>query len=151
MRKLKLMNKTTTAVKASEIQSNWHFINADGEILGRVAEKIARILIGKNKATFSRNINVGDHVVVTNAEKIKVTGKKLEDKLYIWYTGYPGGLRTQKLWEKLEKNPTSVLQEAVKGMLPKNRLQQERINNLFIYTGDQHPHAAQQKNIEKKK
>jgi large subunit ribosomal protein L13 len=144
------MNKTTTAVKAKDIQHNWHFIDAKDQTLGKIAESIARILMGKNKATFSRHINVGDKVVVINAEKITVTGKKMNDKLYIWYTGFPGGLRMQKLWEKLEKNPTSVLGDAVKGMLPKNRLQQERMNNLFIYVGEQHPHIAQQKSNEKK-
>lgn len=146
---MKAMNKKTTAVKAHEITSNWHFIDANGKVLGKLATQVSKILMGKNKATFSSHINVGDKVVITNAEKVRVTGKKMEDKKYIWYTGYPGGLRTQKLWEKFEKNPKSVIEDAVKGMLPKNRLQQERLNNLYVYVGETHPHTAQQKTKSK--
>jgi large subunit ribosomal protein L13 len=145
------MNKKTTAVKAQEITQNWHFIDANGEILGKLATRVSKILMGKNKPTFSSHINVGDKVVITNADKIKVTGKKMTDKEYMWYTGFPGGLRSQKLWEKLEKKPTSVIEDAVKGMLPKNRLQQERLNNLYVYVGETHPHTAQQNNKSKEK
>ena len=135
----------TTAVKLESLKTNWHFIDAEGQILGKLAVRVARILMGKNKAIFSSNANVGDKVVITNAEKIAVTGKKMTDKRYIWYTGFPGGLRSQSLAEKLEKNPTSVIESAIKGMLPKNRLQRVRMSNLYVYKGSEHPHSAQVK------
>lgn len=137
------MNKKTTAVKLETLEQGWLFVDAKDQILGRVATEIAKALMGKNKAIFSNNANVGDKVVVTNAEKIAVTGKKLTDKKYMWYTGFPGGLRSQSLQEKLDKNPTQVIQSAVKGMLPKNRLQKIRMANLYIYAGTEHPHQAQ--------
>ena len=137
------MSNNTTAVKLNELNTDWHFIDATDQVLGRLATNVAKILMGKNKAIFTKHTNVGDKVVITNAEKIKVTGKKLTDKKYIWYTGFPKGLRTQSLAEKMAKNPSSVIQEAIKGMLPKNRLQQVRLNNLYIYNGSEHPHTPQ--------
>jgi large subunit ribosomal protein L13 len=145
------MNKKTTAVKLETLVQDWHFIDAKDRILGKVAEEIARALMGKDKAIFSNNANVGDKVVVINAEKFVVTGKKMVDKKYIWYTGFPGGLRTQSLQDKLAKNPTQVIQAAVKGMLPKNRLQKIRMANLYIYAGTEHPHTAQMTKLEKAK
>jgi large subunit ribosomal protein L13 len=140
----------TTAVKSENLNPKWHFIDAEGQILGRLATEVAKILTGKNKATFSRTMNVGDKVVITNASKIAVTGKKLEDKKYQWYTGFPSGLREEALQDRLERSPIKVIEGAVRGMLPKNRLQRERMTNLHVYAGPEHPHAAQQKNLEKK-
>ena len=145
------MNRKTTAVKLETLEQGWHFVDAKDQILGRLATEIAKVLMGKNKAIFTNTANVGDKVVVTNAEKIVVTGKKLTDKKYMWYTGFPGGLRSQSLAEKLEKNPTQVVQAAVKGMLPKNRLQKIRMANLYIYAGAEHPHQAQISQIGKEK
>lgn len=136
------MSNTTTPRKEDQ-KPKWHFLDAEGQILGRFAEKAARLLIGKDKPTFANHINVGDKVVITNAEKIKVTGRKMKNKEYIWYTGYPGGLRTEALEKRFERNPKRVLEGAIKGMLPKNKLKAERENNLYIYTGAEHPHQAQ--------
>ena len=136
------MNSNTTAVKASEFKRNWHFIDAQDKVLGRLATDVAKILLGKNKAIFSPNEDFGDKVVITNAEKIKVTGKKLTDKKYIWYTGFPHGLREEALKDRLKRAPTKVLRDAVEGMLPKNKLQKVRMRNLYVYAGTEHPHAA---------
>lgn len=138
------MNKTT-AIKASDIKRDWIFVDAAGQTLGRLATEVSRHLTGKNKATFSTHMNVGDKVVITNASKISVTGKKLTDKEYIWYTGFPGGLRSKSLGQRLEANASDVVRDAIKGMLPKNRLQQDRLNNLYVYNGAEHPHTAQMK------
>lgn len=131
------------------LKQQWHFIDLEGKVLGRVAVEIAKYLMGKNKPTFTRNINVGDKVVVTNVEKIKVTGKKLKDKLYIWHTGYPKGLRQVNLESMLEKHPEKVIEEAVKDMLPNNKLRKERMSNLYIYKGSEHPHKAHKKEESK--
>jgi large subunit ribosomal protein L13 len=125
-------NNKTTAVKLEELNLGWHFIDAKNQVLGRLATKVAKILMGKDKPIFTTHAIVGDKVVITNAELIKVTGKKLTDKKYIWHTGFPKGLRSQTLAEKMAKNPASVVEEAIKGMLPKNKLQQGRMNNLYI-------------------
>jgi large subunit ribosomal protein L13 len=124
------------------LKQHWHFVDLEGKVLGRIAVDIAKHLMGKNKATFTRNINVGDKVVITNAEKVKVTGKKLKDKLYIWHTGYPKGLREVNLASMLEKHPERVIEEAVKNMLPNNKLRKERMSNMYVYKGSEHPHQA---------
>jgi large subunit ribosomal protein L13 len=133
---------TTSAIKVTDVKKGWHFIDAEGKILGRLATDIAKILLGKNKAIFSPNEDFGDKVVITNAEKIKVTGKKLTDKKYIWYTGFPHGLREEALKDRLKRNPTDVLRSAIEGMLPKNKLQKVRMRNLYVYAGTEHPHTA---------
>jgi len=135
-------NQKTYAPKVAEIKRAWHFIDATDEILGRVATRIAKILMGKNKATFTPNENTGDKVVVTNAEKIRFTGKKLKDKVYYHHTGYPKGLREENLKSLFGRQPTEVLRRAVSGMLPKNRLRIQRIKNLYIYVGSEHPHKG---------
>jgi large subunit ribosomal protein L13 len=135
--------KTTYSTKKEEIKRQWHLFNVDGKILGRVATDIAKLLIGKNKPSFSPHINTGDHVVVINAEKIAVTGKKLNNKIYYRVTGYPGGVKSETLGELLEKKPTEVVKKAVWGMLPKNKLRKERMKNLHVYTGEDHPHGGQ--------
>lgn len=145
------MKNKTTAIKSKEIIRKWHFINAQDETLGHLATRISKILLAKDKPQYSPNINLGDKVVVTNVEKIKVTGKKLTDKLYRWHTRYPTGLKSETLQTRLEKKPERVLYDAISGMLPKNKLRKDRLKNLFLYKGDKHPHEAQQKDTNLKK
>jgi len=134
----------TFAPNSKKISKDWHFIDADNKVLGRLAAEIVVLLMGKNKAVYAPNAEVGDKVVVTNAAKIAVTGRKLENKVYHHYTGFPGGLRTETLGKLLDRKPTEVLRKAVMGMLPKNRLGAQLLSNLHVYTGNEHPHAAQQ-------
>ncbi|MBN1162239.1 50S ribosomal protein L13 [Patescibacteria group bacterium] len=136
------MNKTHVV---KEKKPNWHFIDAENQTLGRLASDIAKLLIGKHKENFSYRVNVGDKVVVTNTSKLRVTGNKLKDKKYRWHTGYPGGLKEESLEGLLSRNPERVIEQAVKGMLPKNKLQRERMRNLYVYAGPTHPHMAQEK------
>ena len=133
----------TFVPKHNKIERDWHLIDVEGKVLGRVATDISKLLIGKHKATYTPNINVGDNVVVINAEKIAVTGKKLKNKKYHRYTGYPGGIKTETLEHLLERKPTEVIRKAVFGMLPKNKLRKKRIANLHIYKGPEHPHQGQ--------
>jgi large subunit ribosomal protein L13 len=140
------MNKVSFAPKMKEIKREWHFIDATDEILGKLSTKIAKLLMGKNKAIFTPNENVGDKVVVTNAAKVKFTGKKLKDKVYFHHTGYPKGLRSENLETLLKRKPTEVLTRSVKGMLPKNRLRDLMMKNFYVYPGAENPHSAQQKN-----
>ncbi len=134
----------TFIVKAGDIQKEWVEIDAAGKTLGRLATEVARILIGKHKPTFSPHIDVGDFVVIFNAEKIVLTGKKLADKRHFRHSGYPGALRSETVGEVLaSKRPERVLEHAVKGMLPRNKLRQDRMNKLKIYAGPTHPHQAQ--------
>lgn len=133
----------TTVLSTHEKKEVWHLIDAKDETLGKVAAKISKILIGKNSARYVPNQNWGDKVVVINADKFKVTGKKLRDKEYIHYTGFPGGLRTETLDKLLSRKPTEVIKRAVSGMLPKNKLRKQRMANLYIYVGGKHPHEAQ--------
>ena len=135
--------KTYTA-KPGEITRDWYVVDAEGQILGRLATQIADRLRGKGKPTYTPHIDSGDFVVVVNAEKIAVTGNKLEDKMYYRHSGYPGGLKTRPLREQLERRPTEVLRKAVKGMLPRNRLARQQITKLKIYAGPEHPHTAQE-------
>ena len=133
----------TYAPKASEIQRKWHLIDASGQTLGRMSSQIARLLIGKNKAMFAPNTDTGDFVVVINAAKIRVTGKKMTDKIYHRVSGYPGGIRAVKLGEMLEKHPERVIEHSVRGMLPNSRLGRTMYKKLKVYAGDKHPHEAQ--------
>lgn len=134
----------TTAPKKIDMKRNWHFINADGQILGKIAVQIATYLTGKHKPLFAPNADMGDVVVVTNASKIIVTGKKAKDKKYYHHTGYPGGLREQSYEEIEAKKPGETLRKAVKGMVPHNKLEKIRLANLHIYAGEEHPHKAQE-------
>ena len=136
------MGKTWNA-KPGEVDRRWYVVDAEGQTLGRLATRIADTLRGKHKAQYTPHVDTGDFVVVVNAEKIAVTGKKLDEKLYHRHSGYPGGLRTRTLREQLERRPTEVLRKAVKGMLPRNRLARAQINKLKIYAGPEHPHEAQ--------
>lgn len=134
----------TYVPKRGEIQRHWYLIDATGQNLGRLASDIARVLRGKHKPTFTPNDDVGDFVIVTNAAKIAYTGKKFSDKIYYRHSGYPGGLREFTLEKMLERNPERVLEKAVRGMLPHNRLGDELILKLKVYAGPNHPHEAQQ-------
>jgi large subunit ribosomal protein L13 len=133
----------TYSAKPGEIEREWYIVDAEGQTLGRLATQIADRLRGKGKAAFTPHVDTGDFVVVVNAEKIHVTGKKLQDKKYYKHSGYPGGLRTRSLQEQLDRRPTEVLRAAVKGMLPRNRLGRAQITKLKIYAGPEHPHEAQ--------
>ncbi len=133
----------TYSAKPGEIARDWYLVDADGQTLGRLATRIADMLRGKGKAAYTPHVDTGDFIVVVNAEKIHVTGNKLDQKRYYRHSGYPGGLRSRTLREQLDRRPTEVLRTAVKGMLPKNRLARQQINKLKIYTGPEHPHEAQ--------
>ncbi len=133
----------TYAPKLKEIERKWHVIDANGQILGRLSVQIAKLLMGKHKAMFANNIDTGDFVVVINAAKIRVTGKKMREKSYYRYSGYPGGIRSITLGEMLEKHPTRAVEHAVKGMLPNSRLGRAMYKKLKVYAGDEHPHKAQ--------
>ncbi|MCR4405493.1 MAG: 50S ribosomal protein L13 [Anaerolineae bacterium] len=134
----------TYAVKANEIEREWFVVDAEGKTLGRLASQIAMILKGKHKPIYSPHLDVGDYVIVVNAEKVRVTGRKLEQKFYYRHSGYPAGLKSISLKDQLSRHPTRVLEAAVRGMLPKNRLGRRMIKKLKIYAGPEHPHQAQQ-------
>ena len=125
------------------IERKWYVIDAEGQTLGRLSSEIAKILRGKNKPTYTPFIDTGDNVIVVNAEKIKVTGKKMDQKIYYKHSDYPGGMRETTLKEMLDKKPTDVITLAVKGMLPKGPLGRTMIEKLHVYAGAEHPHAAQ--------
>lgn len=133
----------THSVKLGEIERAWRVVDADGAILGRLATQIASTLRGKHKATFAPHLDTGDAVVVVNAAKIKVTGKKLQDKAYVRHSGYPGGFKSETLERLLERRPEEVIRRAVRGMLPQNRLGDQMARKLYIYAGPEHPHQAQ--------
>ena len=135
-------SKTWNA-KPGEVERRWFVVDAEGKTLGRLAVPIADTLRGKNKPEYTPHVDTGDFVIVVNAEKIAVTGKKLDEKIYYRHSGYPGGIRKRTLREQLERRPTEVLRKAVKGMLPRNRLGRAQITKLKIYAGPEHPHEAQ--------
>jgi large subunit ribosomal protein L13 len=137
----------TYSAKKEDLKQEWYLVDAQDRILGRFATQIANILRGKNKPVFTPYADAGDFVIVTNAEKIRLTGKKLENKCYYRHTGYPGGLKTSTAQEILTKKPEQLIELAVKGMLPKNRLGRKLIKKLKIYAGTAHPHEAQQPKI----
>jgi large subunit ribosomal protein L13 len=137
------MTMKTYAVKSREIQREWRVLDADGATLGRLATRIATLLRGKHRATFSTHLDTGDPVIVINAGKIRVTGKKLQAKQYVRHSGYPGGLRVESLERLLSRRPEEVIRRAVRGMLPQNRLGEQMMRKLHIYSGADHPHAAQ--------
>ena len=127
-----------------DIRKNWHVIDAEGQVLGRLATRAARLLTGKDKPIYTPFLDTGDYVIIINAEKVKLTGKKLTDKLYRRHTGYPGGLRETTAGELLSKDPGKLVREAVVGMLPKTKLGRAMRKKLKVYRGSQHPHQAQQ-------
>ncbi len=133
----------TYSVKASEIKRDWHVVDASDKVLGRMATDVARLLMGKHKPIFSRHLDSGDFVVVINADKIRISGNKAKQKLYYRHSNYPGGLKSVSLGEMLKTRPERVIEHAVKGMLPKNRLGRSMLKKLKVYAGDSHPHLAQ--------
>ena len=133
----------TYSAKPLEVERKWYLIDADGMRLGRLAVLAANLLRGKHKPQYTPNVDTGDFVIIINAEKISVTGKKETDKKYYHHTGYPGGLKVASFRELMEKNPVLALEKAIKGMLPHNTLGHDQFNKLKIYAGKEHPHAAQ--------
>lgn len=133
----------TYSPKPTELTHDWYLVDADGQTLGRLATTIATYLMGKHKVRFAAHLDAGDNIVVINAAKITVTGNKLTDKKYYRHSGYPGGIKETSLAELLEKHPTQAIEKAVAGMLPKNRLQDDRLRRLKVYAGPEHAHAGQ--------
>ncbi|MFP6645164.1 MAG: 50S ribosomal protein L13 [Candidatus Latescibacterota bacterium] len=138
------MTTKTFTPRAGDIERQWFVVDAEGKTLGRLASQIAHVLRGKHKPTYSPHMDLGDHIVVINAEKIRVTGRKAEQKVYYRHTGYPGGLRTTTYEDMLGKHPERILRIAVKGMLPNNILGRQMFKKLRVYAGPEHEHAAQQ-------
>jgi len=134
----------TISAKSSTVKKEWLLIDAENQVLGRLATKAARLLRGKLKTNFSPHVDCGDNVIIINADKIRLTGKKTTDKIYLSHSGYPGGQKETTPAELLRKNPTAVVEKAIKGMLPKNRLGSDLFRNLYVYAGPDHPHQAQQ-------
>ena len=139
----------TVFANPKTVSKGWVVIDATDLVLGRLASRVARILRGKDKPYFTPNQDCGDNVIILNADKVKLTGRKLTDKVYVRYTGYPGGQRFATPKDILAKRPTELVRMAVKGMLPKNRLGNKLINNLYLYQGNEHPHQAQNPKIIK--
>ena len=133
----------TYQAKKEELEYKWYLVNADGKVLGRMATELAKILKGKNKPTYTPHLDTGDFVIVVNAGKVTLTGKKMKDKIYYHHTGYPGGIKEMTAEKLLAKKPTEMIRMAVKGMLPKNSLGRQMLRKLKIYAGANHPHEAQ--------
>ena len=134
----------TQVAKKSEVSRDWYVVDVENKVLGRIATQVANVLRGKNKPTFTPSVDTGDFVIVLNAEKIALTGKKLTDKMYYSHSEYPGGLKSISAGKLIEKDVEQVIRKAVKGMLPKNKLSRHMINKLKVYVGPTHPHQAQQ-------
>ncbi len=126
------------------IEREWHLIDAEGQVLGRLATRIATMLMGKHKPMYTPFLDCGDHVVVINAEKVVLTGNKMNDKIYYWHTGYPGGIKEARARRVMREHPTRILQSAVRGMVPKTKLGRQMLTKLRVYAGPEHPHEAQQ-------
>jgi large subunit ribosomal protein L13 len=134
---------TTKHANAATVKHNWYVVDGTNQTVGRVCAKIAAVLRGKNKTYYTPHVDCGDYVIVINAEKVKFTGNKMEDKEYLTYSGYPGGQKAEAAQDLLKRRPELVVERAVKGMLPKNRLGRKMYKKLFVYVGDKHEHAAQ--------
>lgn len=134
----------TFSAKAHEVKRDWYVVDASNKVLGRLATEIARRLRGKHKAEYTPHVDTGDYIIVTNAEKVTVTGRKFKEKVYYHHTGFPGGIKSTSFDKMQVKNPTRIIELAVKGMLPKNPLGREMYRKLKVYVGTDHPHAAQQ-------
>lgn len=137
----------TVSAKKETVEKVWYLVDADSKILGRLASEVAKIIRGKHKPSFTPHVDCGDNVVIINAEKIRLTGDKMNSKEYVRHTGYPGGQRKTTPREVLAKHPERVFEQAVRGMLPKNRLGRKLFNNLYVYEGANHPHDAQNPKI----
>ena len=136
-----MMTTKTYSPKPAELTHDWYIVDAQGQTLGRLAAELASRLMGKHKPQYSPHLDCGDNIVVINADKIAVTGNKLAAKKYYRHSGYPGGIKETNLADLMERKPTAALERAVKGMLPKNRLQDDRLSRLKLYAGSDHPHA----------
>ncbi|MDP6624983.1 MAG: 50S ribosomal protein L13 [Nitrospinota bacterium] len=134
----------TFSAKKEDIKPKWHLIDANGEILGRLAVTVAKVIRGKHKPTFTPHVDTGDFVIIVNADKVRLTGNKLKDKMYYRHTGYPGGIRSMSAEKLLQKKPEEVLRKAIRGMLPKNSLGRQILKKAKIYASADHPHSAQQ-------
>ncbi|MFC1595466.1 50S ribosomal protein L13 [Gemmatimonadota bacterium] len=134
----------TFSTTPTDIEREWFVVDAEGQVLGRLATQVASILRGKQKPYFAPHLDTGDNVIIVNAANIRVTGNKLEQKVYTWYTGWPGGLRTISLKDRMAKEPDQVVRGAIKGMLPRGPLGRQTLRKLHVYAGSEHPHAAQQ-------
>jgi len=140
--------KSTFMEKKETVKRNWYVIDAEGVTLGKLAVEVANLLRGKGKVTFTPHVDCGDYVIVVNANKVNLSGNKLNDKMYYNHSGYPGGLRERTAGEMLEKYPEEMIERAVKGMLPKGRLGRSQIKKLFVYAGPDHEHAAQKPEVK---
>jgi len=134
----------TFAAKKTDVERSWHVVSARGQPLGRLAARVAAVLRGKHKPSFTPHVDCGDFVIVTDAEKVRLTGRKLEKKMYHRHTGYPGGLKSMTYAQFMARNPVGVIMKAVRGMLPKNKLGRQLLTKLRVYRGGEHPHEAQQ-------
>lgn len=135
---------TTQVAKINDVKRDWYVVDAQDLVLGRLASQVANVLRGKNKAVYTPSVDTGDFVIVVNADKIALTGRKLADKVYYSHSGFPGGLKEITAGKLLDKKPTDIIKKAVKGMLPKNKLSRHMLKKLKIYAGANHPHEAQQ-------
>ena len=140
--------KSTFMEKKETVKRNWYVIDAEGVTLGKLAVEVANLLRGKGKVTYTPHVDCGDYVIVTNANKVALSGNKLSDKMYYNHSGYPGGLRERNAQEMIEKYPEEMIERAVKGMLPKGRLGRAQIKKLFVYAGPDHEHAAQKPEVK---
>ena len=134
---------TTQHANEATVKRNWYVVDGTNQTVGRMCAKIASVLRGKNKAYFTPHVDCGDYVIVTNCDKVRFTGKKLDDKVYINYSGYPGGKKEEAAGDLLKRRPDVIIERAVKGMLPKNKLGRKMYKKLFVYAGTEHPHGAQ--------
>jgi large subunit ribosomal protein L13 len=141
---LDTLSYKTVSLNSATVEKNWVIVDADSKVLGRVSSEVAKIIRGKNKASYTPHVDCGDNVIVINADKVRLTGKKWNDKQYVRHTGFPGGQRFETPLEVKAKSSTLLVERAVKGMLPKNRLGSKLFKNLYVYAGAEHPHAAQQ-------
>jgi len=144
-----LPTMNTQYAKKEDVDRKWYVVDADDQVLGRLATKIATYLRGKHKPVFTPSVDTGDFVIVVNAERVKLTGRKLEGKVYYWNTGYPGGIKSETAGERLARKPEEVIRDAVWGMLPKNRLGRAMFKKLKVYKGSEHPHEAQKPEVMK--
>ena len=135
---------TTKHANAATVKHNWHIVDGTNQTVGRMSARIAAILRGKNKAYYTPHVDCGDYVIIINCEKVTFTGNKLDDKVYQNYSGFPGGLKEEVAKNLLRRRPEVILERAIKGMLPKNKLGRQLVKKLFVYAGSEHPHSAQQ-------
>ena len=137
----------TQSAKKEEVEHKWYVVDAENQVVGRLCTQIAHILRGKHKPSYTPHVDCGDYVIVINADKVRFTGNKMDQKEYITFSGYPGGQKRRTAREQMEKKPFAIVESAVRGMLPKNRLGKAMFKKLFVYTGAEHPHAAQKPEV----